>query len=88
MTSEASEVLGPVKIVHADANYSRGLRDYLVYAADEGAIAIRWSRAILTEAVEQLQANNSTLDDEQAGLLVRLLNAAFPHAEVRSTAMA
>lgn len=58
------------------------------YVADEGVIAIRWSRAILTEAVEHLQANNSTFDDEQADLLIRLLNAAYPHAEVKPTATA
>lgn len=52
MTGEASEVLA-TKIVLGDANvlYSRVLRDYLVYAADEGVISIRWSRAILIEAV-------------------------------------
>ena len=67
MTGEATEVFGPIKVVFADANvlYSRVLRDYLVYAADEGVIAIRWSRAILTEAVEHLQANNVAFDDER-----------------------
>lgn len=90
MTSEATKVFGPIKVVLADANvlYSRVLRDYLVYAADEGVIAIRWSRAILAEAVEHLQVNNSAFDDEQAGLLIRLLNAAYPHAEVKPTATA
>ncbi|NLH71119.1 MAG: hypothetical protein GX454_13255 [Brooklawnia sp.] len=49
MTGETTEVLGPTKIVLGDANvrYPRVLRDYLVYAADEGAISIRWSRAML-----------------------------------------
>ena len=56
------EVLGPTRIVLGDANvlYSRVLRDYLVYAADQGVISIRWSRAILNEVVKHLQANNST----------------------------
>lgn len=90
MTGEATEVFGPIKVVLADANvlYSRVLRDCLVYAADEGVIAIRWSRAILTEAVEPLQANNLRFDDGQADLLIRLFNAAYPHAEVRPTATA
>lgn len=90
MTCEAAEVFGPLKVVLADVNvlYSRVLRDYLVYAADEGVITIRWSRAILAEAVEHLQANNSSFNDEQAGLLIRLLNAAYPHAEVKLTATA
>lgn len=87
MTGEAPEVLGPTRIVLGDANvlYSRVLRDYLVYAADEGAMSIRWSRAILIEVVKHLQANNSTFDDERAGLLIRLLNDAYPEAEVEPT---
>jgi len=90
VTSEPSGVLGPITVVLADANvlYSRVLRDYLVYAADEGAIAIRWSRAILIEAVEHLQVNNSTFDAEHGRLLIRLLNDAYPHAEVKPTAAA
>ncbi len=90
MTGEAAELLGPTRIVLADANvlYSRVLRDYLVYSADEGAISIRWSRAILIEAVEHLQANNSTFDDEQGDLLIRLLNDAYPEAEIEPTASA
>lgn len=75
-------------VVLADANvlYSRLLRDYLVYVADEGAIAVRWSRVILGEVVDYLQANNSTFDAEQADLLMRLLNAAYPRAGVNPTA--
>ena len=48
MTGDALDVLGPTTVVLADANvvYSRVLRDYLLYAADEGAVSIRWSRAI------------------------------------------
>lgn len=90
MTGVGTEVLGPTRIVLADANvlYSRVLRDYLVCAADEGVISIRWSRAILIEAVEHLQANNSTFDDEQGDLLIRLVNDAYPGAEVEPTARA
>lgn len=90
MTGVGTELLGPTRIVLADANvlYSRVLRDYLVYAADEGVISIRWSRAILIEAVMHLQANNSTFDDEQGDLLIRLLNDAYPEAEVEPTTSA
>lgn len=90
MTGEALELLGPTRIVLADANvlYSRVLRDYLVYAADEGAISIRWSRAILIEVVEHLQANNSAFDDKQGDLLIGLLNDAYPEAEVEPTTRA
>lgn len=90
MTGASSKVLGPARIVLADANvlYSRVLRDYLVYAADEGVIAIRWSRRILTEAMKHLQAHNAAFDDEHAALLIRLLNTAYPQAEVTPTAAA
>lgn len=90
MTGVAPEVLGPTRIVLGDANvlYSRVLRDYLVYAADEGVISIRWSQAILNEVVKHLQANNSTFDDEQAELLIRLLNDVYPEAEVEPTTSA
>lgn len=90
MTGAGSEELGPVKIVLVDANvlYSRVLRDYLVYAADEGVISIRWSRQILTEAMKHLQANNAAFDDERAELLIRLLNSAYQQAEVTPTTTA
>lgn len=52
MTGEAIEALGPTKIVLADANvlYPRVLQDYFFYAADEGAISLRWT----TELMEAL----------------------------------
>lgn len=83
-------LLGPVKIVLADANvlYSRVLRDYLVYASDEGAVSIRWSREILGEAVRHLAANIATFTPKHGDLLVRLLNDAYPYAEVTPTAAA
>jgi hypothetical protein len=41
---------------------------------------------ILGEVVKHLQANNATFDDAQAQLLIRLLNDAYPQAEVEPTA--
>jgi predicted nucleic acid-binding protein len=81
---------GPPRIVLADANvlYPRVLRDYLVYAADEGVISVRWSRLILAEVTRHLQANNAAFDDDRAELLVNLLNRAYPRAEVMPTAVA
>jgi hypothetical protein len=40
-----------ISVVLADANilFSRTLRDYVLYAADEGAIEVHWSREILAE---------------------------------------
>jgi hypothetical protein len=41
-----------VRVVLADANvlYSRVLRDYLLYAADQEIIAVTWSSLILAES--------------------------------------
>lgn len=82
--TQATDVLGPITIVLGDANvlYPRVLRDYLVYASDQGAIALRWSREILDEVVEHLAQNIATFTPDQGDLLIRLLNSAFPHAEV------
>ena len=40
-----------ISVVLADANilFSRTLRDYVLYAADEGAIEVHWSSQILAE---------------------------------------
>ena len=83
-------MLGPIKIVLSDANvlYPRVLRDYLVYASNEGALSLRWSRAILEEVVSHLVANIATFNPEQGELLIRLLNDAYPEAEVEPTTTA
>jgi predicted nucleic acid-binding protein len=73
-----------IRIVLADANvlYSRVLRDYLLYAADQEIIAITWSRKILAEATEHLRQNVVGFDDAAAARLERAMNRAFPFAEV------
>lgn len=50
---------GVVWVVLVDANvmYSRVLRDYLLYSADEEIITVAWSREILSEVTEHLAAN-------------------------------
>ncbi len=86
----AGSPLWPRKIVLGDANvlYSRVLRDYLVYAADQGALSIRWSAEILDEVVEHLIENIASFTTEQATLLIRLLNQAYPQAHVEPTTAA
>jgi len=46
-----------ISVVLADANilYSRTLRDYFLYAADEGALEIHWSQQILDEMSRNLR---------------------------------
>jgi predicted nucleic acid-binding protein len=62
--------------------YSRVLRDYLLYAADQEIIAIAWSSEILAEATEHLRQNVVGFDDAAAERLVRAMNRAFPFSEV------
>lgn len=47
----AAEEADQIRVILADANvlYSRVLRDYLLYAADQEIIAVAWSAEILRE---------------------------------------
>ncbi|RIQ18931.1 PIN domain-containing protein [Jiangella rhizosphaerae] len=78
---------GMVRVVLVDANvlYSRVLRDYLLYAADEEIIAIAWSRQILDEVTEHLAANVAGFTIESGMRLASAMNRAFPYAEVEPT---
>ena len=73
-----------IRVVLADANvlYSRVLRDYLLYAADQEIVAIAWSSQILDEVTEHLMANVEGFDQAAAQRLVGAMNRAFPYAEV------
>nr|WP_246401646.1 PIN domain-containing protein [Jiangella mangrovi] len=73
-----------VRVVLVDANvlYSRVLRDYLLYAADEEIIAVAWSREILDEVTEHLVANVAGFTVESGARLAAAMNRAFPYAEV------
>ena len=73
-----------VRVVLADANvlYSRVLRDYFLYAADQEIIAVTWSPSILAETTEHLMANVAGFDQAAAHRLVTAMNRAFPYAEV------
>jgi hypothetical protein len=74
-----------VRVVLADANvlYSRVLRDYLLYAADQEIIAIAWSSQILAEVTEHLERNVAGFDRAAGERLVHAMNWAFPLAEVQ-----
>ena len=63
MTDPVGEV-DLIRVVLADANvlYSRVLRDYLLYAADQEIIAITWSEQILAEVIEHLEQNVAGFD--------------------------
>lgn len=85
MTSGQDDECAPIRVVLADANvlYSRVLRDYLLYAATQGVMEIRWSAAILAEVVEHLAENIAELNAEAGARLVAAMNGAFPAAEVK-----
>ena len=59
-----------VSVVLADANilFSRTLRDYVLYAADEGAIEIHWSQQILAEMSRNLHENLGFSRDDTSRL--------------------
>jgi predicted nucleic acid-binding protein len=73
-----------IGVVLADANvlYSRVLRDYLLYAADQEIIAIAWSPGILAEVTDHLMNNVAGFDEAAAQRLVGAMNRAFPLAQV------
>lgn len=84
MTPVEADVRRPIRVVLADANvlYSRVLRDYLLYAATQGVVEIRWSPAILSEVVEHLMQNIAGFDRSAGARLIKAMNAAFPAADV------
>ncbi len=68
MTDAFVSSRGLVSIVLADANvlYSRVLCDYLLYAAAEQLISVRWSQRILDEFAKHLIENVDRFDRAQA----------------------
>lgn len=84
MTSAEGDDRTPIRVVLADANvlYSRVLRDYLLYAATQGMLEIRWSAAILAEVVEHLAENIAGFNAAAGARLVSAMNSAFPAANV------
>ena len=67
----------------ADANvlFSRTLRDYVLYAADEGTIEVHWSRQILAEMSRNLRENLGLSHDSTARL-EQLMNDYIEYALV------
>lgn len=73
-----------VRVVLCDANvlYSRVLRDYLLYAADQEVISIVWSGRLLDEMTRHLVANVPGFTEDSGKRLVSAMTGAFPYAEV------
>jgi predicted nucleic acid-binding protein len=72
-----------VSVVLADANilFSRTLRDYFLYAADEGAIEIHWSQQLLDEMSRNLRGNLG-LGEAATARLEELMNEYIEYALV------
>lgn len=72
-----------ISIVLTDANilFSRTLRDYVLYAADEGAIEVHWSREILAEMSRNLHENLG-LSRASTARLEQLMNDYIEYALV------
>lgn len=70
-----------ISVVLADANilFSRTLRDYVLYAADEGAIEVHWSREILAEMSRNLHENRG-LSHASTARLEQLMNEYIEYA--------
>jgi predicted nucleic acid-binding protein len=74
----------PLQIILADACvlYPRVLRDYLLYAAEEGIITVTWSTEILDEMTRHLVANIPGFTDESARRLVQGMTETFPDSTI------
>jgi len=85
--TQESSLLDRPQVVLGDANvlYARVLRDYLLHAASAGAISIIWSDGILDEAIDHLKENVVGFDEESGTLLKRLMNEAYPLAQIDPT---
>jgi predicted nucleic acid-binding protein len=72
-----------ISVVLADANilFSRTLRDYVIYAADEGTIEVHWSREILAEMSRNLRENLG-LSRDSTTRLEQLMNNYIEYALV------
>lgn len=70
-----------ISVVVADANilYSRTLRDYFLYAADQGAIEIHWSQQILDEMSRNLRLKVG-LSETRTARLELLMNDYIEYA--------
>ena len=72
-----------ISVVLSDANvlFSRTLRDYVLYAADEGTIEVHWSRQILAEMSRNLRENLG-LSRDSTTRLEQLMNDYIEYALV------
>lgn len=78
--------MGRPRVVLADANvlYSRVLRDYLMYAAIDGVMTLKWSDEILREMSRNLILNGR-VTGSQADRLLDGMNRALRFASVLPT---
>jgi predicted nucleic acid-binding protein len=75
---------GGIGVVLLDANviYSRALRDYILYAAEDMLLSVAWSDEILSEMVRNLMRSFKGFTIESSEILIDLMNEYFPAAAV------
>jgi predicted nucleic acid-binding protein len=84
VTPDRATFSSPFHVVVADANvlYSRVLRDYLLYAANQEIVNVVWSSQILGEVLEHLMENVPGFDRSGADRLAAVLDRAYPASAV------
>lgn len=87
MSGQEAEPRILFSVVLADANivFSRVLRDYVLYAMTHQLIRVRWSQAILDEAVRRLIEKIDGFDEASGERLVTAMNRTFPYSQVELT---
>jgi predicted nucleic acid-binding protein len=69
-------------LLDANVLYSRSLRDYILYAAEDMLVSVAWSTQILDEMLRHLTANLRAFTAESGEVLTGLMNDYFPTARI------
>lgn len=87
MSGQEAESRILFSVVLSDANivFSRVLRDYVLYAMTHQLIRVRWSQAILDEAVRRMIEKVDGFDEASGERLVAAMNGTFPYSQVDMT---
>jgi len=80
-----SRILFSVVLSDANIVFSRVLRDYVLYAMTHQLIRVRWSQAILDEAVRRMIEKVDGFDEASGERLVAAMNGTFPYSQVDMT---
>lgn len=87
MSGQEAEARILFSVVLSDANivFSRVLRDYVLYAMTHQLIRVRWSQAILDEAIRRMIQRVDGFDEASGERLMAAMNDTFPYSQVELT---